>query len=79
MAVVLSQLLRHSDNHGNSLKKRFLRKMTFQSVTHTGRPIGVEATTFRLLVRMLYHYLSLQGTSGSQGKVQVTNYPGTYC
>ena len=49
MAVVLSQLLRHSDNHGNSLKKSFLRKMTFQSVTHTGGPIGVEATTFRLL------------------------------
>ena len=54
MAVVLSQLLRHSDNHGNSLKKSYLRKMAFQSVTHTGGQIEVEATTFTLLVRMLY-------------------------
>ena len=55
MAVVLSQLLRHSDNHGNSLKKSFLRKMTFQSVKHTGGPIGVETMAFCLLVQMLYH------------------------
>ena len=34
---MLSQLLRHSDNHGNSLKKSFLRKMTFQSVTQVAQ------------------------------------------
>ena len=54
MAVVLSQLLRHSDNHGNSLKKSFFEKDDFL-ISDTGGPIGVEAMTFRLLVQMLYH------------------------
>ena len=38
MAVVLSQLLRHSDNHGNSLKKSFFEKDDFSISDAYRRP-----------------------------------------
>ena len=71
---MLWQLLHHSDNHGNSLKKSFVEKDDFL-INATGGPIGVEAVTFRVLVRLMYH-LATSKAPTEQGLSD--KYPG-YC
>ena len=79
MAVVLSQLLRHSDNHGSSLKKSFFEKDDFSISDTYRRPNRSRSYDLQAASPDALPLIKPQETSGSQGMVQVTNYPGTYC